>query len=117
MRRDVRDYVAAALDRARPDLERFIAEQLECPAAVPLVFIDPVASIREVRSLKIVPRFPGDYPAVDAVVGMSVWITANTRQCGVDVGMRTFAVDVELRALGTVVGAGYDLAPQHARLT
>jgi hypothetical protein len=36
MHRIVRDYIAAAVDRARPDLERYIAEHLEYPEAVPL---------------------------------------------------------------------------------
>ena len=36
MRRIVRDYVVAAIDRARPQLEQFIARHLECPESVPL---------------------------------------------------------------------------------
>lgn len=117
MRRIVRDYIAAAIDRARPDFERYIVSHLQCPASVPLVFTDSVASIREIRNLKVTPRFPGDYPAVDVVVALRVSLTARTRRRGVDVGTKTFALDVELRALGTVAGGGYDLAPKRARLT
>jgi len=62
MRRIVRDYIAAAIDRVRPQLERFMAGHLEVREPFPLVFDDAVASISEVRSIKITPRFPADYP-------------------------------------------------------
>jgi hypothetical protein len=33
-----------------------------------------------------------------------------------DLGTRTFAIDLELDALGTVQGRGYDLEPRRAKL-
>lgn len=116
MRCIVREYIAAAIDRGRPDLERYIAGHLQCPQAVPLAFTDPVASIREIRGVKIAPRFRADFPPVDVVVTMRVSLTARTRQRGVDLGTTRIAVDVELDAIGTTAGQGYDLKPQRARL-
>jgi hypothetical protein len=43
------------MDRTRPELERYIARHLQYPEAVPLIFADPLASIREIRGLKITP--------------------------------------------------------------
>ncbi len=117
MRCIVRDYVTAAIERTRPDLERFIAGHLECPEAVLLTFTDPVVSIREICEIRIMPRYRADYPPVDVVVALSVSLTARTRRRGVDVGTQTFALDVALRALGTPQGSGYDVTPQDARLT
>ncbi|HLW47991.1 MAG TPA: hypothetical protein VKW09_09525 [bacterium] len=116
MRRIVHDYIAAAIDRARPDLERYIAGHLECREAFPLTFEEPRASIREIRSIKITPRFPGDFPAADVVVVFHVAITARTRQRSVDLGARRTMVDVEVDASGSVVGHGYEVLPHHARL-
>jgi hypothetical protein len=117
VRRFAWDYVAAAIDRARPRFEEFIARHLECPEAVPLVFTEPLASICEIRSLKIAPRFRADFPEVDVAVAMQVVITARTRRRGVDLGGRTFLLDVALDAVGTTQGLGYDVVPQRARLT
>ena len=72
MRRVVRDQIAAANRRSRPQLERFMAGHLECPATVPLAFTRPVASIQEIRELRVTPRFRADYPPVDVVVEMRV---------------------------------------------
>ncbi|HEV2359752.1 MAG TPA: hypothetical protein VGZ23_19355 [bacterium] len=44
VRRIVRDYIVAVIDRAKPQLEQFIAGHLECPEAVPLIFADPLVS-------------------------------------------------------------------------
>jgi hypothetical protein len=95
MRRLVRDYIAAASNRARPKLERFIAANLECPETIPRAFIDPFASITEIRSIKMAARFPADYCAVDVVVAVRAAIKARTRHRGVDRGIRTVTVDVE----------------------
>jgi hypothetical protein len=65
MRRIVRDYIAAAINRAKPQLEQFVAVHLECPEAIPLIFGDRLASIREVRVVKITPRYRADFPEVD----------------------------------------------------
>jgi len=35
MRLIVRDYIAAAIDRARPELEQFITEHMECRCGKP----------------------------------------------------------------------------------
>lgn len=112
----VRDYIAAALNRQKPKLERYVAEHLRCPEAYALVFTEPTVTIREVRRLKIAPRFRADYPPVDVTVTMRVSITARTRRRGINVGMQTLALDVELDALGTAQGGGYDLEPRSARL-
>ena len=74
MRRVVRDYIAAGLDRQKPQLERYVAEHLRCPQACPLVFTEPAVTIREVRRVKIAPRFRTDYPPVDVTVMMCVSI-------------------------------------------
>jgi hypothetical protein len=117
MRRIVRDYIAAALDRTRPELEQFIAAHLQCPEAVPLVFSDPATSIREIRSMRIMPRLRADFPEVDVLAEMQVSLIARTQRRGVDLGTRTFLLNVVLDAVGTVQADGYDLVPQHARLT
>ena len=64
--------IAAAIDRAKPDLEQFVARHLECPEAVPLIFVARLATIREIRSLKITPRYHADFPEVDVAVAMQV---------------------------------------------
>lgn len=46
VRRVVRDYVAAAIDRDRPELEGYIARHLRYPEPFPLVLSDPVAAIQ-----------------------------------------------------------------------
>jgi len=61
MRRVVYDFIAATIARTEPQLEQFIAGHLEHPTAVPLVFTDPAASIREICDVKVKPRFSGDY--------------------------------------------------------
>lgn len=47
MRRIVRDYVAASIDRVRPQLEEYLARHLEYRESFPLVFDNPVASIQK----------------------------------------------------------------------
>jgi len=116
MRRIVRDYVAASIDRAKLELERYIAKHLEYPGPFPYVLIEPVVSIRELRQLKLTPRLRADYPPVDISAAMRVSITASTQRAGTDSGVRTFALDVDLGALGTVQGYGYDVVPHRARL-
>jgi hypothetical protein len=116
VRRIVRDFVAAALDRAKADLERFVAEHLECPESVPLIFADRLASIREVRGVKITPRYTADFPEVEIAVAMQVSVMARTRRDGPGQGVRPFSLDVVLEAAGTVQGHGYDVVPQRARL-
>jgi hypothetical protein len=116
VRRVVYDYVLATLDRLKLQLERYVAEHLVYPESSHRVLTDPAASIREIRRLKIAPRFPADYPPVDVTVVMRVVMTAHTRDRGADIGIRTTAVDVELRAVGMVEGAGYHLEPHAARL-
>jgi hypothetical protein len=114
VRRIVRDYVAAALDRLKPQLERYIAAHLECPEG--LVFTDPVVSIQEVRGVKIVPRFRADFPPLDVTIAMRVSITARTQHRGIDKGVRTTPVDVLLQVLATVQGDGYGLGPRRAKV-
>jgi hypothetical protein len=53
----VHDYIIAALDRQKADLEHFITERLECPDAFPLDLARHTATIREAGRLKIVPRY------------------------------------------------------------
>jgi DNA-binding transcriptional LysR family regulator len=107
VRRVVYDYVLATLDRLKLQLERYVAEHLVYPESSHRVLTDPAASIREIRRLKIAPRFPADYPPVDVTVVMRVVMTAHTRDRGADIGIRTTAVDVECaplawwRVLGT----------------
>ena len=116
MRRIVRDYIRAAIDRARPQLDHFIAGHLECPESVPLIFTDRLVSIREIGELKITPRYQADFPEVDVAVAMQVSTMARTRRDGVGQGTRPFLLDVALDAVGTVAGRGYDVVPQRARL-
>jgi hypothetical protein len=115
VRRVVRDYVAAALDRLKPQLGRYIATHLECPET--LAFTDPVVSVQEVRSLKIVPRLRADFPPLDVVITMRVSVTARTQHRGIDKGIRTTAVDLLLKVLATAQAEGYRLEPQRSRLT
>ncbi|HLW48921.1 MAG TPA: hypothetical protein VKW09_14305 [bacterium] len=109
--------VVAALVRERRDIEQYISKSLEISEAVPLVFSEPTVAIEEVRSVRVAPRFRGDYPAVEVAVELRVRITAATRRGDQHLGLRTTAADVQLTALGTVDGLGYHLQPQRARLT
>ena len=45
-------------------MDTCIAGHLECPESVPLIFADRLASIQEIRSVKITPRHRADYPEV-----------------------------------------------------
>ncbi|HEV2357608.1 MAG TPA: hypothetical protein VGZ23_08365 [bacterium] len=47
---------------------------------------------------------------------MQVAITARTRRRDVDLGIRTFLIDVQMDAIDTVAGHGYNVVPQRARL-
>jgi hypothetical protein len=52
MRRIVRDYVSAAIDRERPDLETFISEKAVFPASSQRVLAPPLTvRILEARGL------------------------------------------------------------------
>lgn len=116
MRRVVQEYVAASISRAKPDLESYIAQHLRYPEPFPLSFNDPVASIQEIRQVKITPRFRADYPPVDIIATVRVSMTAKMRRREVELGDRTLAVDVELKAVGTAQGYGYNVSPTQARL-
>lgn len=47
---------------------------------------------------------------------VQIAITARTRRRDVDLGIRTFLIDVQMDAIDTVAGHGYDVVPQRARL-
>jgi hypothetical protein len=115
MRRIVRDHVLTAIDRSKPQLEQFIAGHLEFPESVPLIFADRLASIREIRVVKITTRYRADFPEVDVAVAMQVFTMARTRRDGAGQGVRRFLLDVVLEAVGTVQGAGYGVVPKRAR--
>jgi hypothetical protein len=87
------------------------------PEAFPFSLSDPVASIREIRQVKLTPRFRADYPPVDVVITMQVALTVKARKRDVGLGERTLTIDVELGALGTPQGYRYDVSPTHAKLT
>jgi hypothetical protein len=116
MRHAVRDYVAASIDHAKPQLERYIADHLQCLEPFPFVFCEPATSIREIHRVKVTPRFRADYPPLDITVTMRVAVTTKMRDRKGGIGIRTLAIDVELDALATVQGSGYDVEPQRARL-
>jgi hypothetical protein len=116
LRRVVRDYIAAAIDRARPRFEQFIAGHLECPESVPLILADRLATIREIRGVKITPRYRADFPEVNVAVPMQVSVMVRTRRDYAGQGTRPFLLDVTLDAVGTVAGHGYNVVPQRARL-
>jgi hypothetical protein len=62
---------------------------------------EPVASIQEIRKLKITPRFRVDYPQLDVAVTMRVLITARSERREAKRGVRTAAVRDEYVGLGT----------------
>lgn len=113
----VRDYIAAALYRQQPAVERFIAEHLQVPDSSRCIVIDPVAEIREILRLNMTPAFRGDFPAVDVAVVMRVALTGTLCEHGIDRGAQTVTVDVAVNALGTATGNGYSLQVRGARLT
>ena len=129
MRRLVCNYVAAALDRQKPDLERFIATHLEYPDAFPLGLGEPAVAIREIGRVRIAPQFGTDYPPIDVTAGLHVALTATAvrrkRERGVRpaavpdavLGRRTFAIDVEIEARGIAAGSVYALRLRRARPT
>ena len=100
-----------------PELERYIAEHLRYGAAFRFTLTDTSASIREIRSVKITPRFRIDFPPVDVTILMSVSLSATMRRDEVEMGRQTFTIDVKLQALGTVQGDRYEVAPEQAELT
>jgi hypothetical protein len=106
MRRVVRDYVATSISRARPQLEQYIARHLKYSEPFPFVLTEPVASILQIRRVKITPRFRADYPPLDIVATMHLSMTARTRKRVVELGTRSFDIDVELDALGSVQSDG-----------
>ncbi len=116
MRRVVRDYIAAAIDREKSKIEQFIGGHLECPESIPLIFADRLASIREIRGVKITPRYRADFPEVDVAVAIQVSMMARTQRDLVGQMIRPFLIDVALDVVGTVAGHGYDLVPDRARL-
>jgi hypothetical protein len=116
VRRIVHEYVVASVNRAKPTLESYIAEHLQYPEPFPFRLSAPAASILEIRQLKIMPRLRADYPPVDITLAIRVSMTARTQKHGLDLGLRTFSIDVELDAVGMVQGHGYDVAPRHARM-
>jgi len=71
VRRVVHDYVAASIARAKGDLESYIARHLRYPEAFPFSLIDTIASISEIRQVKVTPRFRADYPPVD-IIGQGI---------------------------------------------
>lgn len=117
MRRIVRDFVHTAVTRARPALEKYIGQHLRYPEPFPFTLTGTTAALHELRSVQVTPRFLADYPLVDVTVTARVLLTAETRRRDVDLGLRTFSADVEVRALGTVQAAGYAITPQEAHLT
>lgn len=116
MRRVVHEYIVTSVNRAKPVLERYIAEHLYYPEPFPFSLSAPAASILEIRRLKITPRVRADYPPVDVTLVIRVSMSARAQKHGVDLGTRTFSIDVELDAVGTVQGHGYDVIPRHARM-
>ena len=46
---------------------------------------------------------------------MEVSITTNTQRHGVNLGIRTFLIDVRVDAIGTVQGNGYERRSESAR--
>lgn len=129
VRRLVRSYVATALDRQRRELEHFIAEHLEFPDAFPLDLTETAAAIREIARVQIVPQLQADYPPVNVTAGLRVALMATAARRELARGIRTaavpneylgqhtFAVDLELKAVGIPAGRGYELRPLRARLT
>jgi hypothetical protein len=59
-RRVVRDHVDT-INRKRPELERYIARHVHYPEPVLFTFAEPLASIREIRTVKITRRFRADF--------------------------------------------------------
>ena len=117
VRRIVRDFIHTAIIRAQPTLEEYIGQHLLYPEPFPFTLTDTVAVLQELRSVHIAPRWPGDYPPVDVIITAHALLTAKTRRRDEELGPRTFAADVEIRALGAVHGTGYTLVPEEARLT
>lgn len=117
MRRIVRDFIHTAIARTKPALEEYIGQHLRYPEPFPFTLTDTVAALQELRGVHVTPRYAGDYPPVDVTITMHVLLTAKTRRRDVDLGLRTFTADVELRALGAVQGNGYTVVPEGARLT
>jgi hypothetical protein len=92
MRRIVQDYIIAALDRQKPDLEMYIAEHLEYPEAFPLVLDKPAVAIQWSGRVNIAPKFQADYPSIEVTTALRVAVTAESRRRDVARGVRTAAV-------------------------
>jgi hypothetical protein len=117
VRRIVRNFIHSAIVRAQPTLEEYIGQRLLYPEPFPFTLTDTVASLQELRGVQVTPRWHGDYPPVDVTIRMHILLTAKTRRRDEDLGLRTFAADIEVRALGAVQGTGYTVLPEKAHLT
>jgi hypothetical protein len=95
MRRIVRDRVAEPIEQTKPQMEDFIAQRLQYPAAFPYALREEVAHVREVRKLRITPLFKADYPPVEIVVLLRASLVASTSKQDNDFGSRTFDLDVD----------------------
>ena len=117
MRRMVRDRVTESIEQTKPQMEDFIIQRLLYTEAFPYVLSEVVASIREIRKLRVTPLFKSDYPPVEIVVLLRASLIGSASRHNNDFGSRTFDVDVELDARGTVRGNGtYDILLLGARL-
>ena len=117
MRRIVRDFIHTAIVRAQPAIEQYVGQHIRYPEPFPFTLTDTVAALQELRDVHVTPRWSGDYPPVDVIITAHVLLTAKTRRRDAELGLRTFAADVEVRAFGAVQGTGYTLVPEEARLT
>ena len=113
MRRFVRDRVAAALERAKLEIEEYVAEHLQYPEAFPFPVADAAVWIREVARFRIAAIAGADYPPVTVEVLLRAWLT--NRVSGLWDGWTpgVLDIDVELVANGTVMPDGtYNVEPR-----
>lgn len=118
MRRIIRVRVSTSIERARPELENYIAQRLQFAEAFPYAVREAAVTIREVHELRVTPLHAGDFPRVDIQATLRVTLAARTVTPDGAAGPRRFDLDVELTATGTIRSDGtYRVAAETARVS
>ncbi len=117
MRRFVKDRVAAALERARPSLEEFIARHVQYPLGFPSHFDGAAVLIREFRKIKVATLAKADLPPVRIEVLLKTWLANRVVQIGGEWDPGLLDADVQVTAYGIVLPDGrYEVEPHSATL-
>ena len=117
MRRIVRDRAAVAVERAAARLEAYVSRHLEYPLGFPYKFAPAAVSIREFRSIKVIPLAKANLPRVRVEVMLKAWLANRAVRIRGDWDPGILDADVQLTAHGIVAPDGtYSVEPRSAAL-